>query len=93
MGRGLVEPVDDLRVTNPPANPELLEALADDFVASGFDVRKIVSRIMNFTTYQLNATPNATNQDDQQNYSRAIVKRSTKSFSMPRTKRLCTSQI
>lgn len=75
MGRGLVEPVDDLRVTNPPANPELLEALADDFVASGFDVRKIVSRIMNSTTYQLSATPNATNQNDQQNYSRAIVKR------------------
>ena len=75
MGRGLVEPVDDLRVTNPPVNPALLEALATDFVDAGFDVRHLVRQIMNSTTYQLSSTPNVTNKEDQQNFSRAIVKR------------------
>ena len=75
MGRGLVEPVDDLRVTNPPVNPELLEALANDFIEAKFDVRTLVGKIMRSTTYQLSSTPNATNAEDQQNYSRAIVKR------------------
>jgi len=75
MGRGLVEPVDDLRVTNPPVNPALLNALSQAFVDSGFDVRALVRQIMVSTTYQLSSQPNATNGNDQQNFSRAIVKR------------------
>ena len=75
MGRGLVEPVDDLRVTNPPVNPALLDALGMEFVASGFDVRALIRQIMNSTTYQLSSKPNLTNIDDQQNFSRAVVKR------------------
>ena len=46
MGRGLVEPVDDMRVTNPPSNPELLDALAKDFVDHKFDVKHLIRTIM-----------------------------------------------
>jgi hypothetical protein len=75
MGRGLVEPIDDFRATNPAVNPELLDALSDDFVNSGFDVRHLVRVIMNSRTYQLSAEPNETNGGDEVNFSRAIVKR------------------
>ena len=75
MGRGLVEPIDDFRATNPAVNPELLDALSRDFVESGFDVRHLVRVIMNSRTYQLSAEPNDTNRDDETNFSRAIVKR------------------
>ncbi|MEX2142478.1 MAG: DUF1549 and DUF1553 domain-containing protein [Pirellulales bacterium] len=75
MGRGLVEPIDDFRATNPAVNPELLDALSDDFVRSGFDVRHLVRVIMTSRTYQLSAEPNETNRTDEVNFSRAIVKR------------------
>jgi hypothetical protein len=75
LGRGLVEPIDDFRATNPAVNPELLDALAEDFVDGGFDVRRLVRTIMNSRTYQLSAEPNETNADDEINFSRAIVKR------------------
>jgi hypothetical protein len=75
MGRGLVEPIDDFRATNPAVNLELLDALANDFVRSGFDVRQLVRTIMNSRTYQLSAEPNETNRGDEVNFSRAIVKR------------------
>jgi hypothetical protein len=75
MGRGLVEPIDDVRPTNPPTHPELMQALSRDFVASGFDLRHLVRTIMTSTTYALDAQPNETNADDTLNYSRAIVKR------------------
>jgi hypothetical protein len=75
LGRGLVEPIDDFRVTNPPANPALLDALAHDYAASGFDLRQLVRTIMNSRTYQLAADPNDTNQEDDGNFSRAIVRR------------------
>jgi hypothetical protein len=75
MGRGLVEPIDDFRATNPAVNPELLDALSDDFAKSGFDVRRLVRVIMNSRTYQLSAEPNETNGADEINFSRAIVKR------------------
>lgn len=77
MGRGLVEPLDDFRETNPGVNPELLDALADDFAEHNFSLRHLVRRIMNSRTYQLSATPNATNETDQSNFSRAIVRRLT----------------
>ncbi|MEX2173198.1 MAG: DUF1549 and DUF1553 domain-containing protein [Pirellulaceae bacterium] len=75
LGRGLVEPIDDFRSTNPPSNPALLEALSSDFAASGFDLRHLARTIMNSRTYQLAAEPNATNADDETNFARAIVRR------------------
>src|SRR5205823_14933037 len=52
MGRGLVEPLDDLRATNPPTNPELLDALANDFVAHKFDLKHLIRTIMQSRAYQ-----------------------------------------
>jgi Protein of unknown function (DUF1549)/Protein of unknown function (DUF1553) len=75
LGRGLVEPIDDFRVTNPPSNPALLDALAHDFSTSGFDLRQLVRTIMNSRTYQLSAEPNETNKDDDGNFARASVRR------------------
>jgi hypothetical protein len=75
LGRGIVEPIDDFRSTNPPANGPLLDALAADFSASGFDLRHLVRVIMNSQTYQLSARPNETNRDDESNFSHALVRR------------------
>ena len=75
MGRGIVEPVDDFRVTNPPSHPELLERLAADFVELKFDVQKLMKRIILSRTYQLSAKPNATNADDRTAYSHYILRR------------------
>jgi len=75
LGRGLVEPVDDLRLTNPPTNPELLDALATRFIESGFDVHQLIRTITSSRAYQRSAHPNATNERDEQNYSRALLKR------------------
>lgn len=75
MGRGLVEPVDDLRVTNPASHPQLLEELAADLVASGFDLRHLVRRIMLSRAYQLDGTPDAANEADAVNYSHALPRR------------------
>jgi hypothetical protein len=74
MGRGIVEPIDDFRISNPPVNPGLLDALASDFVSHGFDLRHCVRTIMSSTTYQLSAIPNETNRDDISNFSHAIVR-------------------
>jgi hypothetical protein len=75
FGRGLVDPEDDMRVTNPASNPELLDALAKDFVDSGFDLKHLCRTIVTSTTYQLSAEPNDWNQDDKQNFSRYYPKR------------------
>jgi hypothetical protein len=75
LGRGLVEPVDDMRVTNPPSNPELLDALASDFVRNGFSLRRTNRLILTSRTYQLASETNQTNRDDQINYSRYYTKR------------------
>jgi hypothetical protein len=75
LGRGIVEPIDDFRVTNPPSNPPLLDALASDFAANGFDLRALVRTIMTSRTYQLSAEPNDTNQGDESNFAKAIVRR------------------
>ena len=74
IGRGLVVPVDDVRLTNPPSNPELLDALAKHFLDSGFDLQAMIRFITASRTYQLAATPNATNLRDEQNYSRALLR-------------------
>lgn len=74
-GRGLVEPVDDMRVTNPPSNPELLDYLARDLVAHRFDLKHLIRTIMVSTTYQLASDPTAQNIDDRQNYARSYPRR------------------
>jgi hypothetical protein len=75
LGRGLVEPVDDVRATNPATNPELLDALARYLVANQYDFRQLIRLITSSRVYQLSSRPNATNERDEQNYSRAWFKR------------------
>ncbi len=77
LGRGLIEPIDDVRATNPASHPELLEALCQNFAAHEFDLRHLVRTILNSRTYQLAAEPNASNRDDETNYARAVVRRLT----------------
>jgi hypothetical protein len=75
MGRGLVDPVDDMRETNPPSNPELLDALAQDFIKQKFDVKHVLRTICNSRTYQLSSTPNDFNKHDKQNHARYYARR------------------
>jgi hypothetical protein len=75
LGRGLVEAEDDLRSTNPPTNPPLLDFLARRFVESKFDLKAAMRLIMNSRTYQLASEPNANNREDEQNFSYYYVKR------------------
>ena len=75
LGRGLVDPEDDLRATNPATNPELLDALAAHFTASKFDMKKLIRTICTSKVYQLSAVPNEHNAGDAQNYSRFLPKR------------------
>jgi hypothetical protein len=75
MGRGLVDPPDDFRATNPASHPALLDALAQDFIKHKFDVRYLIRLIMNSRTYQLASDPDQTNQDDETNFARALVRR------------------
>ncbi|MBC8140071.1 MAG: DUF1549 domain-containing protein [Armatimonadetes bacterium] len=69
LGRGVIHPVDDMRGTTPPAVPGLLEALAKDFVAHGYDTKHTIRTILNSRTYQTAAEVNATNKLDTQFYS------------------------
>jgi hypothetical protein len=75
LGRGLVEPPDDFRATNPASHPELLEALADDLVRHDFDLRHLIRRIMAARTYQLAGEVDETNAGDVSNYSHAWPRR------------------
>ena len=77
MGRGLVEPEDDMRVTNPPSNPELLDAMANAFVDSGFDMKALVRLICQSNVYNATANANADNLGDKRSYSRFYPKRMT----------------
>ena len=70
FGRGIVDPVDDMRATTPSSVEGLLKALANDFVQSGFDMKHIIKRILNSRTYQLSAEPNETNRLDDRFFSR-----------------------
>jgi hypothetical protein len=70
MGRGLVEPIDDLRATNPPTNPALLDALADDFRKNKYDLKKLLRTILTSKVYSLSSLPNDRNAGDLRNYSR-----------------------
>jgi uncharacterized protein DUF1553 len=75
MGRGLVEPVDDFRVTNPSTNEPLLNALAADFVKNGYSLKHLERQILNSRAYQLSSVTNDTNREDQMNYSHFLVRR------------------
>jgi hypothetical protein len=77
FGRGLVEPLDDLRQTNPATNEPLLEMLAEEFRTSGFDMRHVVRLIASSTTYQLSSEPNEDNLDETQSYARFYPQRLT----------------
>ncbi|MBO11361.1 MAG: S-layer protein [Planctomycetaceae bacterium] len=75
--RGIVEPEDDMRATNPPSNPELLNGLAEHFIANKFDLKGLVKLICQSNTYQLSSLPNDYNLKDKQNFSRYYPKRLT----------------
>ena len=77
LGRGIIDPVDDIRSGNPPSNPELLDALEKDFVAHGFDLRHLVRTIARSRTYQLSISTNDFNRDDKVNFSHATPRRLT----------------
>jgi hypothetical protein len=74
LGRGIVEPNDDFRDSNPPVNGPLLDALAADLAAHRFDLRHLVRTILNSRTYQLSSAPNETNAGDETNFSHALVR-------------------
>ncbi len=77
FGRGVVEPMDDLRQTNPASNPALLDALADDFVHHGYDLKHLVRTICTSRTYGLSSVPNEYNAKDRQSFARHYPKRLT----------------
>jgi len=75
MGRGLVDPVDDVREANASSNEELFSAVVQDFIDHKFDVKHLIRTIMNSGAYQLSSEANATNQYDGVFYSKYVVKR------------------
>ena len=74
-GKGIIDPVDDIRAGNPPSNPELLDALTASFVESGFDLKKLMKLICQSRTYQLSIARNKWNEDDTVNFSHAMPRR------------------
>ena len=75
FGRGLVEPEDDIRVTNPATHPELLQELTENFKKSGHDLKKLVRTICNSRSYQLSSNPTPKNSEDRQFYARYYPRR------------------
>ena len=76
-GRGIIDPVDDIRSSNPPINPELLDALTQDFIKHNFDLRYLIRTIVNSRTYQLSTRTNEWNANDELNFSHAWPRRLT----------------
>ena len=74
MGRGIVEPVDDFRDSNPPSSASLLTALADDFANNGYDRRRVLRTILNSRTYQLSSRKNEFNANDVKYFSHATTR-------------------
>ena len=74
IGRGIVEPVDDFRDSNPASNDELLDDLTSEFVKNGYDLKKLIRSIVHSRTYQLSATTNPLNSDDSLYFSHALTK-------------------
>ncbi|MBL8829725.1 MAG: DUF1549 domain-containing protein [Planctomycetaceae bacterium] len=75
FGRGIVDPEDDMRVTNPASNPELLNGLSQHFIKSGFDLKELIRTICSSNVYQFSSEPNEYNLNDKQNFSRYYPKR------------------
>jgi hypothetical protein len=75
FNRGIIDPLDDMRVTNPPSNPELLDALAKELVANKYSLKQLIKVIVKSRTYQLSSTPNEFNKHDKQNYARYYPRR------------------
>jgi hypothetical protein len=71
FGKGIIDPVDDVRVSNPPSNPELLDEIARKFTAYKYDFKKLVRDICTSRTYQLSTKANATNESDTRNFAKA----------------------
>jgi Protein of unknown function (DUF1553) len=74
-GKGIVDPPDDFRDSNPSANDELLDALAKNFIESRFDIKQTIRTIANSRTYQLSAHAKDSSKDDDRYFSHALVKR------------------
>jgi hypothetical protein len=75
LGKGIIDPVDDVRVSNPAINPELLDALAERFTKYNYDFKKLVRDICSSRTYQLSTQVNDTNAGDERNFSHGLVRR------------------
>ena len=90
--RGLIEPEDDIRDSNPPSNPELLAALEKHFIASGFDLKELVRTITRSSTYQLSATATEHNVRDRQNYARYYPRRLQAEVLLDAIDRVCGTQ-
>ena len=75
FGRGIIDPIDDIRAGNPPTNPELLQRLTDEFIQSDFNVREILRAICKSRTYQMSIVANRWNEDDEINFSHALARR------------------
>ncbi|MBY0460119.1 MAG: DUF1549 and DUF1553 domain-containing protein, partial [Gemmataceae bacterium] len=75
FGRGIVDPLDDMRITNPPSNPELLDALAQNLVDNKYSLKALIKTICKSRTYQLSSAPNEFNKHDKQAYARYYPKR------------------
>ena len=75
MGRGIVEPVDDSRVSNPPSNPELLEMLSTKLVEYNYDLKHLVRDVCNSAAYQRTSRVNESNQLDERNFAHATIRR------------------
>ncbi|MEZ6032619.1 MAG: DUF1549 domain-containing protein [Planctomycetaceae bacterium] len=77
MGRGIIHPIDDARSTNPPTNPELLDALAREFIDSGYDIKHLIRVITTSYPYRLKSEPHAGNLGDSQTFARFYPRRMT----------------
>jgi hypothetical protein len=75
FGRGVVDPLDDMRVTNPPSNPELLDALAQNLIDNRYSLKSLIRTICTSRTYQLSSVPNEYNAADKQSFARYYPKR------------------
>jgi hypothetical protein len=75
LGKGIIEPVDDVRISNPAINPELLDALGTRFTEYGYDFKRLVRDICASRTYQLSTKANETNAGDERNFSKAGIRR------------------
>lgn len=92
FGRGIVQEVDDLRDTNPPSNPELLDTLAADFVRSKYDVKALIRQLLTSRVYQLSSDPTDHNKTDHQNFARYYARRMPSEVFHDAVNQVCASR-